>query len=290
MNNLAIPASWPLRRSIPAIGVMLAFSVTPPLPAAPSSPLDPFSFTTGYVGFNDGIYSLHNSGLASRTSNSFSLDGAGLWSIDPRSSLQMDGEYFRLSPGGGFASTNAWSFDTHYTYKFDDLPVGAFLGEFSNGPTTWGGGLETSLPLKPDPLPECYSMGGDPTLNLQGYYGRTHSTKLNHCGGRMELRLYPRDILRVSLDLDYQHTSQNSIPGFHFSDNIWSFGAGCGYQFPCGWIAYGEYEHTHFGTSGLGVDGFTLGAHYCFGKKAKIRENETPVLSFSHLLGVSTKF
>ena len=288
MKNLAISASWPLRRPVLASGILLALSVIGNLKAAPPAPTGSLDLLTGYVGAEEGVYSLH-SAPGSQTNNAFKVGTQGVFSLDAGYSLQFDAGYSRISPGGGLPGSNEYSLDTHLTYKIDDIPVGAFLGYDKNGPSTFGGGIEGTLPTKLGWIPKDLSPAGDPLLNWQGFYARTHGQRLNHLGGLAEMRVYPCDDSRVSLHLGYQHTS-SSFGGFNFSDNIWDVGVSAGYLFPCGWLLQGGYEHTHFNRSGLGVEGFTLGAHYCFGKKAKIRDTEVPYLDFSHMLGVQAKF
>jgi len=82
------------------------------------------------------------------TSGAGAFGGAFGVPIDSFSSVQVDGDYSRLDPGRGAPETNAWDGDAHYSYKLDNIPIGGFVGGYSNnGTATWGGGIETIIPV-----------------------------------------------------------------------------------------------------------------------------------------------
>ena len=207
----------------------------------------------------------------------------GEWAvpIDSSSSVQLDGHYSRLDPGQGAPDTNAWDGDANYIHKFNGIPVGGFVGGFSNnGASTWGGGLEAIVPLN------SFSW------ETQAVYAHTGNFSTDLWGGRTELRYFPTDDVRLTVSFGAQHTSSTYVPGFTYTDNVYSCGLDAEARlFNSPWCVFGDYEHTHFNSSGLNADGVTLGMRYYFGGTLKERETQGPAFTdFSKLLGVGYKF
>lgn len=234
----------------------------------------------GYLGAEYGGYAMHANGT-NWTSGAGSFGGAFALPIDSFSSVQLDADYSRLNPGQGAPGTNAWDGDAHYTYKLDDIPIGGLVGGFSNhGTATWGGGIETIIPL------DRFFW------ESQAVYAHTGTGSTDLWGGRTELRYFPTDDLRFTANLGAQHTSSNFAPTVTSIDNIYSFGLGAeGRLMDSPWSAFVAYDHTHFGQSGLNSDGFTIGLRYNFGETLKARETQGPAFTnFTQLLGVGYKF
>ena len=234
----------------------------------------------GYLGADYEGYAMHANGR-NWSSGAGSFGGVFAVPVDSFSSVQVDGDYSRLSAGRGAPGTNAWDGDAHYSYKLDNIPIGGFVGGFSNnGTATWGGGIETIVPV------DRFFW------ESQAVYAHTGTGSTDLWGGRTELRYFPTDDLRISANAGAQHTSSNFSPMATFTDNIYSIGLGAECRLlDSPWSACLAYDHTHFGQSGLNSDGFSIALRYNFGGTLKGRETQGPAFTnFSQLLGVGYKF
>jgi hypothetical protein len=253
-------------------------------PAWASIPLTTTASATTISGYVDVSADYYSKSVGH--SSDGSLGGAFALPVSPGSNLQFDADYSRLYPGQGAAATNAWDGDVHYTYSFGGIPVGGFLGGFTNnGIGTLGGGIEALVPID-----------NNFSWTTQGVYAHTGTSDTNLWGGRTQLNYYPSgcDNTRFSANFGAQHSSSTFFPGFSSSANNYSVGLNAEYRLPGQpWSLYGEYEHTHFGgTFGSSVDGFSIGLRYNFGGGSlKDRDTQGPAFpNFSQLIGVGYKF